>query len=68
MVITLESITEKMGCDPFNPIRPVHEDPYYIDDATPSPYSILTDEELNFLIEMDKERLKNDKKAIVPSI
>ena len=58
MEITLESIREKMGCDPFHPERPYHEDPFYIDDATPSPYSKLSDEELQFLIEQDIKRLE----------
>lgn len=52
-MITVESIASKMGCDPFYPTRPKHEDPYYIDDVTPSPYEVLTKEELAFLIEVD---------------
>ena len=50
-MITLENIARKMGCeDPFHPPRPEH-DGWAIDDATPSPYSVLTQEERAFLIE-----------------
>ena len=54
MTVTLDSIKNKMGCDdPFNPPRNQHEEPLYIDEAKPSPYSVLTPEELAFLIEKE---------------
>ncbi len=50
MEITLESIKKKLGFDPLNPPeRKDDRDPFLIDDHTPSPYSVLTDEESHWL-------------------
>ncbi len=62
MAITLESIREKMGCDPFDPPYPEYNDSGAIDDTTPSPYSVLSQEELEFLIEIDKKRIEEKAK------
>ena len=58
MAITLESIAKKMGCeDPFHPPRSQIDDPFLIDDSIPSPYSVLSPEEHEFLFEELKRRM-----------
>ena len=50
MSITLESIKNKLGFDPLNP--PKRKDdggPLFVDDHTPSPYSVLSAEESHWL-------------------
>lgn len=47
--MTYESICEKLGFDPMNDPRPYDlSDPWLIDDS-PSPFSVLTREESDFL-------------------
>ena len=53
---TLEKIIKKLGFDPLNPPKRKGEDSWLIDDNTPSPYSVLTIEELNYLIGVVKEK------------
>lgn len=48
-MFSLEDIKDKLGFDPFNSNRNNNSDPWTIDDR-PSPYSVLTDDELDFLI------------------
>lgn len=64
MAITMESIAEKLGFDPLNPpirIPKNLDEELYIDDNTPSPYSVLTDEESTFLFKVIC-RMIDDKK------
>ena len=46
-MITLESITKKLGFDPRHP--PEHRPSKYEDDSMPSPYAVLTLEEMSWL-------------------
>lgn len=51
--ITMESIERKLGFDPVEelttPYDPSNEDPYKIDDATPSKWAVLDNEEKEWL-------------------
>lgn len=53
--ISYESICKKLGFT-MEDDTPCCSD--YEDDSKPSPFSILTDEESDFLIEYEKKRLK----------
>lgn len=55
MGITYESICEKLGFDPLigNPQKNKKtQDSWLIDDSRVSPYSLLTEEESDFLMEL----------------
>lgn len=52
MEVTLESIKEKLGFDPFNPPKILPENPFEVDDHTPSIWVPLSEEELAFVIEL----------------
>ena len=59
-MITYESIKNKLGFDPLNPPkRNVDEDPFLVDDHTPSPYSVLKDEESHWLVDYVSKKLFN---------
>lgn len=49
--ITLEGIAQKLGFDPMNPPKYEPKDPFLVDDATPSIWAPLNEEELAFLYE-----------------
>lgn len=60
MGVTYESICEKLGFDPINGGNPRYQerksDSWLIDDSIESPYSVLTQEESDFLWECFKKR------------
>lgn len=60
---TLEEIKQKLGFDPLNPPKREIKDQWLIDDHTPSPYSVLSDEESHFLYGIIKEIVKNKSKT-----
>ncbi len=57
---SLEEIKDKLGFDPFNSHRDNNADPWAIVDR-PSPYSVLTDDELDFLIAAYQEKKQLNK-------
>ncbi|MBR0485897.1 MAG: hypothetical protein IJJ69_14165 [Oscillospiraceae bacterium] len=60
MEITYESICKKLGFDPLTTdskeIYPQHKDAFFVDDAFESPFKKLFPEELDFLIELYREK------------
>ncbi len=52
----IKEIIEKLGFDPLDPPkRKGDENPWLIDDHTPSPYSVLSSEERKYLMVYIKE-------------
>ena len=56
MSVTIEQITKKLGFDPLNPPDRDTGNPFLVDDHTPSPYSVLTAEESNWLVKYVYEK------------
>ena len=50
-MVTYEDIVKKLGFDPIANPYDYSDLPDYEDDSTPSIYSVLNDEELDFMVE-----------------